>query len=308
MHFRASDVVPMPTQRWVMSSRHTLVLDRPRLLAILNITPDSFSDAGLHAAPDDAARAAATFVEEGADALDLGAESTRPGAAAVSAAEQLRRVLPAIDAVRRAVGDAVPITIDTTDAEVARAAFDHGADAVNDVSGASADERMLPLVASRRAGIILMHRRVPASQDSYSHAYAQAPEYGPGGVVPSVRDYLRSRADAALAAGVAHDHMVIDPGLGFGKSVEQNMELLESTGEFVALGYPVLSALSRKSFTARIAGISTELPPTARVAATVALSAAHLARGARIFRVHDVREHARALAEAWTALCAARPQ
>lgn len=287
---------------WLIGRGKSLPLDRPRILAILNVTPDSFSDAGEHASPDDACRAAERFVSEGADALDIGGESTRPGAASVEPREQIRRVIPALDLIRRHLGDAIPITIDTTSAMVARAALEHGADAINDVSAGRDDPDMLPLSASTGAGVILMHRLVSPSRDSYSDRYREAPDYGPAGVVEAVRSFLAERARAAMDAGVDRERIVLDPGLGFGKTVEQNLELIDRTSEIASLGFPVLSGISRKSFTARAAGLSPDTPPRERMGATLALSVVHLSRGARIFRVHDVGVHAQALAAAWAGL------
>lgn len=293
---------PPPPSRWVVSRAHpskSIALDRPRLLAILNLTPDSFSDGGDVPTPDAALRAAERCVTEGADALDLGGESTRPGAAAISAREQISRVVPSLREIRRVLGDSIPITIDTMSAEVAAAALDAGADAINDVSGATADPAMLPLVAARGAGVILMHRLRPPAQDSYSHAYAVEPDYAPHGVVYAVRSALADRADAALAAGIPREQIILDPGLGFGKTVAQNMALIDATPELAALGFPVLSALSRKSFTARVGNLDPSVPPRDRLAPTLALSIVHLLRGCRLFRVHDVAAHAQGLTAAW---------
>jgi dihydropteroate synthase len=260
-------------------------------MAILNLTPDSFSDGGKLTTPDAARDAAARAVAEGADMLDLGAESTRPGAARVAAEEQIRRLVSSLRAIRAALPN-VPISIDTTLAAVARAALDAGADAVNDVSACLEDPSMLPLAAERRAGLILMHRLRPPGEDSYSDRYADAPRYAD--VTEEVSAFLASRAHAAVAAGVQRDAVVLDPGLGFGKSVEQNLLLLRETPRLLQLNYPILSALSRKSFVGRVA-LQRESDPGERVAATIALSVAHYLAGARVFRVHDVAPHVQAL-------------
>ncbi len=279
-----------------------LPLDRPRLIAILNLTPDSFSDGGVLTSPDDAARAAERFVTEGADALDLGGESTRPGALPVDADEQLKRLIPALRLIRTAVGDDIPLTVDTTLARVGAEALDHGADAINDISGGTHDAAMLPLAAARGAGVILMHRLTTPARDSYSDRHPTPPDYGEAGVVGAVRAYLEARARAAIEAGIAREGIVLDPGLGFGKSVQQNLALIERADEIASLGFPVLSGVSRKSFTARAAGLPAETPPRDRLAPTLALSVLHLVRGARLFRVHDVAAHARALRAAWAAM------
>jgi dihydropteroate synthase len=306
------------TQRWALGNGREVVLDRPRLLGVLNTTPDSF-----HAASRvDAGRAldaARAMVGAGADALDVGGESTRPGAPPVPEDEQIARVVPVVRALRAAEAPLrhVPVSIDTTRVPVARAALDAGADAINDVSGASDDPGMLALAASSGAGLVLMHRLRPPAADVFSDRYSVPPEYGPvavagaagesggesGGVVAHVRAFLAARLRAALDAGVAPERILLDPGLGFGKSVEQNLDLLRATPELLALGRPVLSALSRKSFVGRV-GLARDSDPAERLPATLALSLLHLHAGARLFRVHDVAEHAQALRAAWACLSA----
>lgn len=282
---------------WRASSLRSLVPDEPGIMAILNVTPDSFADGGRFASPEEAAGAAHRAAEEGAAAIDVGGESTRPGAQRVPAAEQTRRVVPVIELIRRAGPAAgLVITVDTTSAEVARAALDAGADAVNDVSAGLDDAEMLLLCARRGAGIILMHRLLPPAADRYSDRYDAQPRYED--VVAEVVRFLGERAAAALAAGVAPESLVVDPGLGFGKSVAQNMELIERTREIAAMGYPVLSGLSRKSFVGRVS-LGRDSMPSERLAGTLALSTLHMRSGARLFRVHDVREHAAALRAAW---------
>ncbi len=270
------------------------------VLGVLNVTPDSFSDGGAWDTVDAAARAAVAMVQDGADGVDVGGESTRPGAASVPADEQIRRVVPVIRAVRAACGDTPVITIDTTLAPVAAAALDAGADAVNDVSGGLDDPALLPLIAARGCGVVLMHRPVRPAADRYSthEAHPGATRYGRSdgaGVVDVVAGVLAARIDAALAAGVDAQAIVVDPGLGFGKSVEDNLRLIAETPRLCGLGRPVMSALSRKSFTARAAGLPDQTPPRERVHASVGLTLAHVQRGARIVRVHDVAPHVAAL-------------
>lgn len=282
---------------WRVSDRCTLDLSVPRVVAILNVTPDSFADGGRLGSPELVAAAAERAVKDGAAMLDVGGESTRPGAARVSAAEQIGRVVPAIRAIRARLPQ-TPISIDTTLAEVANAALDAGADAINDVSAGEEDGAMLALAANRRAGIILMHRLRPPGADSYSDRYASAPAYNAAqGVVGEVRAYLAKRMAEAISAGVASDAIVLDPGLGFGKSVEQNLELIRGTPVLRSLGRPIMSALSRKSFVGRV-GLGRDSEPAERLAPTLALSVEHLGFGASLFRVHDVREHVEALAAA----------
>ncbi|MFN0010938.1 MAG: dihydropteroate synthase [Phycisphaerales bacterium] len=291
--------MPATAPSWSPSSRKRLDLAAPVLCAIINTTPDSFSDGGLLTDPSRAADHALAALASGASMLDLGAESTRPGAARISAADQRARLLPVLRAVRHAIGDATPISIDTTLAPVAAAALDEGADAINDVSAATEDPAMLPLAAGRQCGIVLMHRLVPPGSDHYSHSYAASPAYAH--VVEDVRAFLALRTRAALDAGLAPDRLVIDPGLGFGKSVEQNLALITGTPRLLDLGFPVLSGLSRKSFVAIASGLPKDSPPAGRLAGTIALTLAHAAAGARILRVHDVAPIAQALA-AWHAV------
>lgn len=285
---------------WRVSANKQLDLSpgaSPKLLGILNVTPDSFSDGGLWADVAAAVEHAERMIAEGAAGIDVGGESTRPGAVRVGGEEQIARVVPVVEAARKRLGDAPIITIDTTIAAVAEAALNAGADAVNDVSGGTEDPAMLSLVAQRGRGIVLMHRRTTPDKDSYSTRYDQIGERAtppPSDIVAEVAGALKSFAERALANGVSRDAVVIDPGLGFGKTVEQNLELIRKTGELVALGYPVMSGLSRKSFTARAAGLPDDTPPAQRIDATVALSLGHRRAGARLFRVHDVGAHAAA--------------
>jgi dihydropteroate synthase len=300
-----------PRLSWRVNAKGDLPLDRPRLMGILNLTPDSFSDGGAYAEVDDAANAAMNMLRAGAAIIDIGGESTRPGAASVSEQEQIRRTAPVIQAVRRLEGAKTAIvSIDTTRAAVAEAALDAGTDAINDVSAGLDDPRMLELAAERGCGIILMHRRTRPDADSFSTDYQHEPDYsGDGGdVYGSVRDFLAQRVQAALDAGVRRECIVIDPGLGFGKSVAQNYELARRMGELQHdLGLPAISAASRKSFLARpprgqyddARADSEPLPPpqsAERLAAGIALTLSHWQSGVRLFRVHDVAAHAAALA------------
>ena len=274
---------------WRLSGARTLASDRPVLLGILNATPDSFSDGGELATLAAVVDRARSMASDGADALDVGGESTRPGAARVSEAEQIARTAPAIEAIRGA-GITLPITIDTTRAAVARAALEAGADAINDVSGGTEDDEMLPLAASRGCGIILMHRLTTPERDSFSTEYMRAPDY-PGGVVRAVRGALEELLGRAVRAGVAPGSVVVDPGIGFGKSVAQNGLLVHSAGVFNELGAGALVGASRKSFLS----CGTVTRPAERDAASVGAAALALASGARFFRVHNVSDHRLAL-------------
>ena len=268
-------------------------LATPRLMGILNITPNSFSDGGQHFDPADALRRAKQLVDLGADLIDVGGESTRPGSDRVGASEQIRRVVPVIRAIRGA-GITQPISIDTTLAEVAEAALEAGASIINDIAAGTESDDMLELAARTRAGLVLMHRLLAPDAPSGKSVYPAEPEYA-GGVVNSVKGYLSDRARAAVDAGVDAASIVVDPGLGFGKSVEQNYQLIAGTGEILDLGYPVLSAASRKSFIGTVTGVD---EAARRVAGSVAISVAHFGVGVRLYRVHDVAEHRQALAVA----------
>ncbi len=286
---------------WRLAGGRTLPLDRPRVMAILNATPDSFSDGGTHLDPLAAAASAARFASEGADMLDVGGESTRPGAARVPAEEQIARVVPVIRAIRGA-GITLPVSVDTTLSPVAEAALRAGADAINDVSGGEEDPAIVDLAVRTGAGLILMHRLRPPGADAFSDRYGAADRPSYDDVVRAVRDAIVSKASDAIARGVDRTAIVVDPGLGFGKTVEQNLELVRRTGELVETGFPMLGAASRKSFVGRaqMPVGSAEPPPAGdRLGGSIAFSLAQLAGGVRLFRVHDVLEQARALRAAW---------
>jgi len=258
-------------------------------MGILNVTPDSFSDGGELGSPAAAAERARAMADAGADVLDVGGESTRPGAERVSETEQIARTARAIEAIR-AAGIELPVTIDTTRAAVARAALEAGADAINDVSGGADDEAMLPLAGERGCGVILMHRLTTPQRDKFSTEYSSAPAY-PGGVVRAVRAALRSLLERAIEHGLGPGSIVVDPGLGFGKSVPQNGLLLRHAGAFGDLGCGALIGASRKSFLS--SGNTTRAHE--RDPASVAAAAVALASGARFFRVHNVGDHRSAL-------------
>ncbi|MFG0260329.1 MAG: dihydropteroate synthase [Phycisphaerales bacterium JB041] len=300
---------PPESTLWQLGRGRVLTLDRPRVMAIVNVTPDSFFANSRADSASAALAMAEQAVREGADMLDIGGESTRPGAARVDEAEQIERVVPVVEAVRapRDPGVAsIPISIDTTLPAVAHAAIEAGADAINDVSGATeCGGSMLGVAAATGAGLILMHRLVPPGEDSYSDRYADEPEYAD--IVAEVRGVLSARAAAAEAAGVARAAIVLDPGLGFGKSVEQNLEIVRRTGELLGGGYPLLSAASRKSFVGRVSLPGAEQSsPAERLPGSLAFSVLHLAAGARVFRVHDAGPQRAALDAAWAILAPPR--
>ena len=283
-----------PGPIWSVAHGRELPLDRPRIMAILNVTPDSFSDGGRFLDPAAAIERWKRCEEEGAAAIDIGGESTRPGAQPVSVEEQIRRVLPVVEAM--AGRTSLLISIDTTSARVARLALDAGAHAINDVSAGTEDPEMLGVAAQARAGLILMHRLRRSAEDSYSDRYApsRAPAYVD--VVAEVGEYLRQRMQAAHGAGVGPERLLVDPGLGFGKTVEQNRELIARVHDLWPRPERVLSAASRKSFVGHLAGGIEN--PADRLAATLAVSIFHCQAGLRLFRVHDVAVHRHALSVA----------
>ena len=264
--------------RW-QTARGDLSLERPILVGILNVTPDSFSDGGRYAGVDAALQHADTLLAEGASLLDVGGESTRPGRSEeVSAEEELRRVLPVIEALVRRHPD-VMISVDTVKAAVARAAVNAGAAIVNDVGAMRLDPEMAAAVAQSRAGVILMHSRGSILEiASYTHA-----DYA-GDVVGSVLVELREGLERATAAGISPDAIVVDPGFGFSKTVEQNILLLDQLESLQALGRPILVGPSRKRFLGSITG----LPVEDRDRVTATACALAYDRGARLFRVHAV--------------------
>ena len=283
--------LPPSARRWRIGGGRWIDLQRPAVMGILNVTPDSFSDGGRHADPAAAIDAAAAMVAAGAAIIDVGGESTRPGAARVSAATQIDRVVPVIESL--IVRFEVAVSIDTTLGPVARAALAAGATIVNDVSAGVEDPDLLAATAEHAAGLVLMHRLRPPEEDSYSDRYRDAPVYADP--VAAVASFLRSRIAAAVAAGVPEDAVAVDPGLGFGKSVADNLALVARGAELLSLGRPILSGSSRKSFV----GAVTDRPaPADRLPGSLAFAVLHMLAGARILRVHDVEPHVAALAAA----------
>ena len=245
-------------------------------MGVLNVTPDSFSDGGAHAHLDQAVAHGLALFEACADVVDVGGESTRPGAAAVDTAEERRRVVPVVRALRAA--GAGPLSVDTTKAEVAAAALDAGADMVNDVSGLRFDPAMGPLVAQRGVPAVLMHLR-----GSFGTMHLE-PRYRE--VMAEVAAELRAALARADRAGVRREQTIVDPGLGFAKDAGHTLEVLRRLPELAALGRPVLAGPSRKSFVGKVL----ERPPAQRLMGTAAAVAACILGGAHMVRVHDVRE------------------
>jgi dihydropteroate synthase len=274
-------------------------LDRPFVLGVVNVTPDSFSDGGRHATVEAAVRHAERLLDEGADAVDVGGESTRPhNAGPVPADEERARVVPVVRAVRERRAAAV-ISVDTVKAEVARAALEAGADVVNDVSGLRLDGAMGRTVADARAGLVLMHSRGRvADMATYAHA-----SYG-GDPVAEVAAELHAALARSDAAGVDRDAVVLDPGVGFAKTSAHSLAALAGLPRLLTLGRPLLVGASRKRFVGEISGVA---EPAGRVHGSVGAHVAALALGARLFRVHDVRAHREALDVAWAVLRAGTP-
>lgn len=263
------------TWTWTLPGQAVDLGERPLVMGILNVTPDSFSDGGRFINPDTAIRHGLGLVQDGADIIDVGGESTRPGAQPVSAEEELRRVLPIVQALARTTKTL--ISVDTQKAEVARRALDGGASIVNDVSGLRADRRMLEVVRKFRAGVVLMHMQGdPATMQS-------APHYDD--VLAEVRRFFEEAVAATSAHGLAPEQLVLDPGIGFGKRLEHNLTLLANPDAFRSLRRPVLVGPSRKS----LFGQLLKLPVEDREEATLASVALSVFLGARIVRVHDVK-------------------
>lgn len=259
-----------------------LALDRPLLMAIVNVTPDSFSDGGERLDPARAIDDGLRFVAEGADILDVGGESTRPGSAPTSAEEEQQRILPVVEGLVR---QGAIVSLDTRRASVARAGLAAGARIVNDVSALRDDDEMLPLVVRSKAAVVLMHRRGRPEERYAGPAYEN--------VVEDVRRFLLDRAAACEAQGVRRDRIALDPGLGFGKAVEEDVALIAGAGRLADAGYPVLVGSSRKSFIGKLTGLE---KPADRDPASAWLAVEAVRRGAAIVRVHNVVATRQALA------------
>ncbi len=265
--------------RWRCCERHALPLgERTLVMGIVNVTPDSFSGDGVPDA-DAAVRRAWRLVEDGADIVDIGGESTRPGSQPVPADEEMRRVLPVIERLR-AQNFPVPISVDTYKPEVAAQALGAGACIVNDIFGLR-QPGMLELVAERRPVVVIMHMQGTPQTMQLNPTYTDC--------VGEIAEFLRQQAEAAQRAGLPKDRIIVDPGIGFGKTVEHNLEILRRLRELKALGYPVLIGTSRKSFIGKVLGIEV---PAERIWGTAATVALAIANGADLVRVHDVREMA----------------
>jgi dihydropteroate synthase len=254
--------------------------ERPSVMGVINVTPDSFSDGGVHFDPEVAVAAASRMLAEGAEIVDVGGESTRPGSDGVSAQEELARVEPVLAALQ-----GVPLSIDTAKAEVARRALELGAEMVNDVTALRADPELAGVVAAADCYLCLMHMKGEPRTMQANPTYDD--------VVSDVKSFLEERLAFAVDAGVAEKRICLDPGIGFGKTVEHNFELVRRLDELVAIGRPILVGLSRKSSLGRLFG--DPQATTGTTAASVGAAVAAYERGATIIRAHDVREHVEAL-------------
>jgi dihydropteroate synthase len=255
-------------------------LRRPAVMGIVNVTPDSFADGGAHMRAEDAVAGARRQFDEGASIVDVGGESTRPGADPVSLEEELRRVLPVLQGLQ-----GLPVSIDTAKAEVARRALALGAELVNDITALRGDPELAGVVSGAGAYVCLMHMQGEPRTMQLDPRYDD--------VVADVTAFLEERLAFAVAEGIPEDHVGLDPGFGFGKTPDQNLQLLQGLGSLVALGRPVLVGLSRKSTIARALGDPESR--TGSVDGSVGAAVAAFDRGASIFRVHDVRAHVEAL-------------
>jgi dihydropteroate synthase len=288
-----------PVFHWSLRSRTLELGKRTLIVGVVNATPDSFSDGGLYFTPENAVTHALRLLDEGADIIDIGGESTRPGAnvsapippspiakdaqnPSVTAEEEQRRILPVITELKKQRPDAL-ISIDTYKASVARAAIAAGAEIVNDVSGLRWDPKMPKTVAELKCGVVLMHMRGRPEE------WRTLPP--PGDVVLLVKRELREWVESAVLAGVRRERIVLDPGFGFGKSFEQNYPLLARFQDLQSLGFPLLAGVSRKSFIGRmLAKDSEDAPVGARLHGTLAVQTALILKGAHILRTHDVKE------------------
>lgn len=273
-----------PPTAWHIRDRAFIWGDRTYIMGILNVTPDSFSDGGQFDRADSALCQARHLVHTGTDILDIGGQSTRPGAGVIASAEELQRVIPVIQTIRRDADPklaAVPISVDTTRSEVARAAVEAGADMVNDISGGTFDPAMLGTVAQLGVPVFLMHiRGTPATMQQHT-------DYGD--LIGEIYQFLQRRISAAQTAGIDPELIAIDPGIGFAKSYPQNLEILRRLRKFRALGCPILVGASRKSF---IGWLLDQKDPQQRVWGTAAACSSAIAGGADILRVHDGAEMA----------------
>lgn len=253
--------------------------DHCLIMGILNLTPDSFSDGGQFLEVEKAIEHAHRMVEEGADIIDVGGESSRPGSAPVSVEEELNRVLPVLERLTKELK--VPISIDTYKYEVARQALDLGVDIINDITGLRGESDMAGLIARYRAGVVIMHMK------GNPQTMQENPQYDD--VIQEIKDFFRDRIDMAVSSGIQRQSIIVDPGIGFGKNLEHNLEIIRRLSDFKVLGLPLLVGPSRKSFIGQVLS----LPVDERLEGTLAAVAVCVLKGASLVRVHDVRQTAR---------------
>ncbi len=261
---------------------------KPLLMGVLNVTPDSFSDGGMYPSSKDAITRGIEMVEQGADIIDVGGESTRPGAQRIDAKEQKRRVLDVIAGLRKELPAQTHISIDTTLSEVAEASLDAGATMLNDISAGREDKSVLKLAADNDVPICLMHMQGDPGNMQDSPNYEN--------VTKEVSEFLINQATNAQDLGIKKENIILDPGIGFGKRTQHNLELLRDLTDITSLGYPVLIGTSRKRFMGEIAN---QQDPRERMPATCATSALGVLAGVKIFRVHDIWQNRQALDVAW---------
>ena len=261
---------------------------KPLLMGVLNVTPDSFSDGGMYPSSKDAISRGIEMIEQGADIIDIGGESTRPGASRIDAKEQMRRVIDVIAGLRKEIPPDIHISIDTTLSEVAKASLDAGATILNDISAGREDNGILKLAADSSVPICLMHMQGNPGNMQDDPSYEN--------VTAEVSEFLLKQANHAENIGVNKDQIILDPGIGFGKRTQHNLELLRNLSELTALGYPILLGTSRKSFMGKV---TNEDDPRERMPATCATSALGVIAGVKIFRVHDIWQNRQAMDVAW---------
>ena len=259
-----------------LPSRKIVVGKKTLIMGVLNVTPDSFSDGGMFIDTGKAIQRAIEMVEEGADIIDIGGESSRPGSEPVSEMEELQRVLPIISALKEKIN--VPISIDTYKASIAEKAIENGIEIVNDISGLRFDKKMVDVIRKTNVGVIIMHMKgTPRDMQKNPHY---------DDVIQEIYDFLKERTDFAITKGLNKDSIIIDPGIGFGKRLQDNLTIINRVAEFKSLGFPVLIGASRKSFI----GITLDLPVTERLEGSLAACAVAMEGGVDILRVHDVKE------------------
>ena len=263
-------------------------IDKPLIMGILNVTPDSFSDGGKYTEVETAVAQAKKMLDEGVGIIDIGGESSRPGAESVSQDEQIARVAPVIKVIRQELSETIPISIDTTLSEVAKAALEAGATLINDISAGQSDKAILQLASEHSVPIILMHMKGTPDNMQDNPTYDD--------VVFEVIDALQDRVSEALKAGIKKENIALDPGIGFGKRREDNINLLAHLDKLVNLGYPVLLGTSRKRFMGSICDVT---EPSELIVATAVTTAMGVQLGVKMFRVHDVKENKQAVDVAW---------